>query len=87
MDVKQKKKKLMPIILFFLFRFNSHCCENIHREPSLLNHLRTHAMTRKEDDQGPCANFKTLNTDFGSPSMERKIIDELKQYVLKEFLQ
>lgn len=44
-------------------------------------------MTRKEDDQGPCANFKTLNTDFGSPSMERKIIDELKQYVLKEFLQ
>lgn len=29
-------------------------------------------MTRKEDDQGPCANFKTLNTDFDSPSMERK---------------
>lgn len=37
-----------------------HMAVKHYREPCLLNHLRTHAMTRKEDDQGPCANFKTL---------------------------
>lgn len=70
----------MPIILFFLFRFNSHGCETIYREPCLLNHLQTHAMTRKEDEQGPCANFKTLNTDWFTQAW-KEIIDELKQYI------
>lgn len=69
---KTAKKTLMPIVLFFFFKFNSHGCGTTYREPCLLNHLRTQEMTREEDDYRPCANFKTLNTDFGSPSTERK---------------
>lgn len=44
-------------------------------------------MTRKENDQGPCANFKTLGTDVVFTEHGKEIIDELKQYILKESLQ
>lgn len=41
-------------------------------ELSSPNQRKTPAVTRRDDDQQLCANFKTLKTDFGSLSMERK---------------
>lgn len=41
-------------------------------ELSLLNQRKTWAMSGRASDQQPRANFKTLKTDFGSLSMDRK---------------
>lgn len=42
------------------------------RELSLLNQRKTWAMSGRDSDQQLRANFKTLKTDFGSLSMDRK---------------
>lgn len=55
-------------------------------ELSSLNRHKKRAMTRRDDDQQLCANFKTLKTDFGSLSMERKSLMNRSNTSLKNAL-